>query len=168
MDALEAIYTRKSVRKFESREVPEDAIGKILKAGMSAPSAGNAQPWQFVVIRDRGLLSEIPEICRYAEAAANAPAAILVCGDQKLEKHKDYWIQDCSAVSQNMLLAAHALGLGGVWNGVFPNEDSMEGFRILLKLPKNVMPFSLIAVGYAAEGAMKDRYNKERVHFDEW
>jgi nitroreductase len=166
MEALEAIYTRRSVRRFEDKEVPEALIKKILKAGMSAPSAGNAQPWRFVVITDKKILKELPSVCRFAEAAANAPLAILVSGDQLLEKHKDYWIQDCAAASQNMLLAAHALGLGAVWNGVFPNEDSMEGVRILLKLQKNMMPFSLIVVGYAAEGMHKERYDESRVHFE--
>ena len=168
MEALEAIYTRKSVRKFDEGEVPEEIIKKILKAGMSAPSAGNAQPWQFVVITDKKVLQEIPGISPYAECTAKAPLAILVCGDKLLEKHKDYWVQDCAAASQNMLLAAHALGLGAVWTGVYPMENTMEGFRVLLKLPEHIVPFSLIVIGYPAEGGRKERYSEERVHYGRW
>ncbi|MFH0884262.1 MAG: nitroreductase family protein [Candidatus Micrarchaeota archaeon] len=168
MDALEAIYTRKSVRKFEDKEVPEELVRKILKAGMSAPSAGNAQPWQFIIISERNALAEIPGVSPYAECVAKAPLAILVCGDKKLEKHKDYWVQDCSAASQNMLLAAHALGLGAVWTGAYPMETTMEGFRVLLKIPEHIVPFSLIVIGYPAEGMHKEKYIGERIHYDKW
>jgi nitroreductase len=168
MDALEAIYTRKSVRKFEDKDVPEELIGKILKAGMSAPSAGNAQPWQFIVISERKVLDEIPGVSPYAECTAKAPLAILVCGDKKLEKHKDYWVQDCAAASQNMLLAAHALGLGAVWTGAYPMETTMEGFRVLLKIPEHIVPFSLIVIGYATDGIGKEKYSEDRVHRDRW
>jgi nitroreductase len=168
MDALEAIYTRKSVRKFEDRDIPEELAGKILKAGMSAPSAGNAQPWQFIVISERKMLDKIPDVSPYAECTAKAPLAILVCGDKKLEKHKDYWIQDCAAASQNMLLAAHALGLGAVWTGAYPMENTMEGYRVLLKLPEHIVPFSLVVIGYPAEGGRKERYIEERVHHGKW
>jgi nitroreductase len=168
MDALEAIYTRKSVRKFGDGEVAEDLILKILRAGMSAPSAGNARPWQFIAITERKTLEEIPGISPYAECAAKAPLAILVCGDLELEKHKDYWVQDCAAASQNMLLAAHALGLGAVWTGAYPMENTMAGFRVLLKLPAHVMPFSLIVMGHPAEGTHRDRFDESRVHMEKW
>lgn len=168
MDALEAIYSRKSVRKFEDREVPKDAVEKILKAGMSAPSAGDAQPWQFIVISEKKVLGEIPGVSPYAECTAKAPLAILVCGDKKLEKHKDYWVQDCAAASQNILLAAHALGLGAVWTGAYPMENTMDGFRVLLKLPEHIVPFSLIVIGYPAEAGGKERYDEKRVHHDRW
>jgi len=168
MDALEAIFTRRSVRKFEDREVPDGAVKLILKAGMSAPSAGNARPWQFIVVSDRKKLKEITEVSRYAECAAKAPLVILVCGDRSLEKHKDYWVQDCAAASQNILLAAHALGLGAVWTGAYPMEDTMRGLGILLKLPEHVIPFSLIVIGHPAEGMNNDRYDGGRVHAGEW
>lgn len=168
MDALEAIYTRRSVRKFTKGEVPREEIMKILRAGMSAPSAGDARPWQFIVITDRKTLSEIPGISPYGECAAKAPLAILVCGDLKLEKHKDYWVQDCAAASQNMLLAAHALGLGAVWTGAYPMENTMEGFRVLLSLPKHVMPFSLVVMGHPADEKHGARYNEKRIHYGKW
>jgi nitroreductase len=168
MDTLEAIFTRKSVRRYQDKEVPDDIIEKITHAGMSAPSAGNAQPWHFIIVTDKKTLKTIPEVSKNSEMAKDAPLAILVCGDQKLEKARDYWVQDCSAASMNMLLAAHTLGLGAVWTGVYPMEDVMAGMKILLDLPDNIIPFSLIIIGYPADDHHKDRMKEERVHKNGW
>jgi nitroreductase len=169
MDALEAIHTRRSIRTYQDKPVPDDLIQEVLAAAMSAPSACNAQPWQFVVIRDREILKEIPRINSHAAMAAHAPLAILVCGDLGLEISAGYWVVDCAAAVQNLLLAAHALGLGAVWTGVFPQQDRIESFRGLLKLPQQVVPHSLIAIGYPAEQpAHEDRYRPDRVHPDGW
>jgi nitroreductase len=169
MDTLEAIRTRRSVRKYEGRPVPEEVVQQLLAAAMNAPSARNQQPWQFVVIDDGRILADVAEINPNAPMARNAPLGILVCGDLSLEKSPGYWVVDCAAAVQNMLLAAHALGLGAVWTGVFPREERMEGLRRLFKLPANVIAHSLVIVGHAAEHpSPHDNYRPDRVHRNGW
>jgi len=169
MDIIKAIHSRRSIRKYEDRAVPDESIRQIISAGMSAPSAGNQQPWQFIVIKDKNILDKIPTVHRHASFAKNAPLAILICGDLKFDKHKDFWIQDCSAATQNMLLAIHALGLGAVWTGVYPREDRIEAFRKLLNIPHEVIPFAFIPVGYPAQNLPENnRFNEERIHIDKW
>ncbi len=169
MDTLEAIRTRRSIRKFQDRPVPEELIQKVLAAAMSAPSARNAQPWQFIVITDRELLTEIPQVNPNAPMAAHAAAAILVCGDLSLEKSQGFWPVDCAAAVENLLLAAHALGLGAVWTGIYPRQPRIDGFRRLLGLPENIIPHSLVPLGYPAEQPPgEDRYKAERVRRERW
>jgi nitroreductase len=169
MDTLVAILTRRSIRKYQDKPVPEELLRQILAAAMHAPSARNAQPWQFVLIDDRGLLAEIARINPNARMAARAPVAILICGDLGLEKSPGYWVVDCAAAAENLLLAAHALGLGAVWTGVYPREQRIEGLRRLLDLPANIVPHSLIVLGYPAEQAgRQDRYRADRVHQNRW
>ena len=169
MDTLDAIYTRRSIRKYLDRPVPKELIEKLLAAAMQAPSARNQQPWQFVVLDDRALLAEIAKLMPNAAMAAEAPLAILVCGDLTLEESEGYWVVDCAAAVQNMLLAAHALGLGAVWCGVYPRPQRMEGLRQLIGLPQNVVAHSLVVVGYGAEQVPAViRYRPERVYHNRW
>ena len=169
MDALEAILTRRSIRQFTDQAVSEAVIEDLLRAAMSAPSAGNQQPWQFVVITDRQILDTIPSIHPYSAMLRQAPLAILVCGDEHLETHKGYWVQDCSAATQNLLLAAHARGLGAVWLGIYPRMDRVTGLRKLLGLPEHVIPLALVAIGHPAEHLPPaDRYDATRVHRNRW
>ena len=169
MDALEAIHTRRSIRRYEDRPVPDEVVQKLLAAAMTAPSARNAQPWQFVVIDDRGLLGEIGRAHPNAEMAARAPLGILLCGDLSLELSEGYWPVDCAAAAQNLLLAAHALGLGAVWTGVYPRQQRMDDHRRWHGVPENVMPHSLIVLGYPAEQrTAEDRYRPERVRRNRW
>jgi nitroreductase len=169
MDALEAIHTRRSIRKYEDKPVPEELIRKVIAAAMMAPSARNGQPWQFVVITERKLLAEIPQFHPNASMVAQAPAAILVCGDTTLELSPGYWPIDCAAATENLLLAAHALGLGAVWTGVYPKQPRMDGFRQMLNLPDHVIPHTLIPIGYSAEhAASQDRYREDRVRWNGW
>lgn len=169
MDALEAILTRRSIRTYKQQPVPQELINKVLEAAMSAPSAGNEQPWHFVVIKERQLLDAIPKFHPYAHMLHGAPAAILVCGDERLEKHKGCWVLDCSAATENLLLAAHALGLGAVWVGVHPAPEREGAFRDLLGIPEQVTPFSLVPLGYAETGLPPEkRYNPARVHHERW
>jgi nitroreductase len=137
---------------------------------MSAPSAGNQQPWHFVVINDRMILDRIPEFHPHSLMCREAPVAILVCGDPSLEKHVGYWVQDCAAATENLLVAVHSTGLGGVWIGVYPREDRVIGFRRLLDIPEQVIPFSLIPIGHPAEEKppRPDRYHEARVHKNRW
>lgn len=169
MNTLEAIRTRRSVRVFTGEPVKREILVELVRAAMQAPSAGNQQAWQFVVVDDRQILKRIPEFHPYAQMAETAPAAILVCGDLELEQRKGYWVQDCSAATQNLLLAAHDLGLGAVWTGVYPREDRVKGARKLFGLPEHVVPLSLVFVGYPAEHPQpEDRFREERVHWNHW
>jgi nitroreductase len=169
MDLLEAIHTRRSIRKYQDRPVPQELIKELLAGAMSAPSAGNAQPWHFLVITDSELLDKVPSINPYAAMAKSAPLAILICADLSLEKYPGNWVLDCAAAVQNLLLAAHAGGLGAVWTGIYPDEDRMEGFRQLLSLPENIVAHTLVPLGYPSQqSSREDRYKEERVHFNRW
>lgn len=169
MDAMEAILTRRSIRRYTKDPVPDEVIKDLLEAAMSAPSAGNQQPWHFVVIRERKILDEIPKFHPYSGMLREAPLAILICGDESLERYKGYWVQDCSAATENLLIAVHAKGLGGVWLGVYPLEERIVGLRNLLGIPDTIIPFALVSIGYPAEQKPRaNRYDQSRVHYDKW
>ena len=169
MDTLEAIFTRRSVRDFRHDPLEEEDIRDLLKAGMQAPSAKNEQPWHFILIDDPTLLHAIPEFHPYAEMLRDAPLAILVCSDRKLETKRASWLQDCSAATQNILLAAHTKGLGAVWLGIFPDADRVKGIQVLLSIPDDVRPVSLVALGHPRSiPAPEDRYKEDRVHKNKW
>jgi nitroreductase len=161
--------TRRSIRSYTDEPVGDEATETILRAAMAAPSAGNEQPWHFVLIRDRGAMNRIMEVHPYAAMLAQAPLCIAVLGERPLEKHRGYWVQDTSAATQNILLAAHALGLGAVWLGVHPVAAREAGVKEILCLPEGVECLALIAVGHPAESpAAADRYLPERVHVERW
>ncbi len=163
MDTLEAIHTRRSIRKYTDEPVLPETVKELLSAAMSAPSAVNAQTWVFIVIDDRKLLDEIPTYSPYAAMCRGAPLAILICGDITQEKAPGFWVQDCSAATQNLLLAAHALGLGAVWTGIYPMEDRVEGFRKAFGLPEHVIPLAFVPIGYPAQQpGPQDRYTEEK------
>jgi nitroreductase len=169
MEVMEAILTRRSIRQFEDRPVPDELIEKLLRAAMNAPSARNSQPWYFIVLTNRQLLRQASTVNPYAGMAAKAHLAILVCADTRLEKSPGYWPVDCAAAVENMLLAAHGLGLGAVWTGVWPREERMDGFRRLFNLPEPVIAHSMVVVGYPAEQpSPEDRYQPERVYRNGW
>jgi nitroreductase len=169
MDTLEAILTRRSVRTYTDEPVTERNIQTMLRAAMNAPSAGNQRPWHFVVINKRDILAAIPDFHPYSSMLLQAPLAILVCGDPRVERSEGFWVQDCAAATQNLLLAARALDLGAVWLGVHPREEREKGLRDLLKLPRCIVPFALVAIGHTAVEQMQiDRYNEERVHYNSW
>ncbi len=169
MEKMNAIFSRRSIRKYLPKPVTRDLIENVLKAGMNAPSAGDEQPWHFVIVDKHDLLEKISTIHPYAKMLKDAPAAIIVCGDQNILKFKDLWIQDCSAASENMLLAAHDLGLGAVWIGVYPVENLVKEVRSILNIPQNVVPFSIIGMGYPAEEkSSRFRYDTSRIHNNAW
>ncbi|MFV0422894.1 nitroreductase family protein [Oleidesulfovibrio sp.] len=169
MELMKAIEERRSVRKFTDEAVTEEQITVLLRAAMAAPSAGNAQPWQFVVVDDRNVLEKVPALHPYAGMAAKAPLAILVCGDLSAEKYPGFWVQDCSAAIQNMLLAAVDQGLGAVWTGIYPDETRVKNFVGLVGLPESVKPLALVVVGVPDQktGA-KDRFDAAKVHRNHW
>jgi len=166
---IDAILKRRSIRKYSGKTVDKSGIHLLLKAGMYAPSARNEQPWHFIVIDDRGLLKRIREVHPYASMLSDAALAILVCGDENLELSKGYWPVDCSAATQNILLAAHALGLGAVWLGVYPRQERQSAINKIFELPSHVQPFSLISIGHPAEEkAIPDRFKEDRIRWNEW
>ena len=169
MDILEAIRARRSIRKFTDEDVSDAQLKNILEAAMMAPSAGNAQPWQFIVIRRKEHLAKVSKVHPYVGMAAKAPLAILVCGDLSLEKFNGFWVQDCAAATQNLLLACHGLGLGAVWTGVHPLQERETAFRELLNLPETVVPLALVVVGHPDQrlGA-SSRYKEDRIHHEGW
>lgn len=157
--AIENIMTRASVRSFTDQIVEEEKIEILLRAAMAAPTAMNKQPWHFVVVTDTSKLSEI--------AQYPSPLAIVVCGDinKTLPGHgKEFWITDASLASQNILLAAHAVGLGGVWTAVFPNPDRTQKVREALGLPENLLPLNTLIIGYPTETPQpKDKWKPENI-----
>lgn len=169
MDALEAIQTRRSIRRYKAQPVPEELITHLLEAAVAAPSAGNQQPWQFLIVDDRELLDGLQTTSPYAAMLKEAPLAILVCGDLQREKYKGFWVQDCVAATMNILIAARALGLGSCWTGLHPMEDRTEAVRRLLNLPSSIIPLNIIALGYPNEERPQPmRLDPARVHRNHW
>ena len=169
MDALDAIRTRRSIRLFHPTPVPPELLHSLLEVACLAPSAGNQQPWQFLVLDDSALLRKVPLFHPSAKMLLTAPLVVLVCGDLSREKYKGYWMIDCAAATENLLLAAHAMGLGGCWLGIYPREDRMEGIRKLIVLPPSIVPFALVALGYPAEKKPPEhRFSDDRVHHNTW
>ncbi len=163
------ILDRRSVRRYTAQDVEEKDVRRILEAAMAAPSAGNERPWHFVVIHDRRLLDGIMEVHPYAQMLRQSPVAILVCGDRTLEKYPGFWVQDCSAAVQNMLIMAVQLDLGAVWLGLYPIEERVQGLRRVLGLPEHIIPFALVPFGHPDEERRQlDRYEEKRVHQDGW
>ena len=169
MDAIKAILTRRSIRTYQKTPLTEEILTTLLKAAMSAPSAGNEQPWHFIIITDTKTINKIPSFHTHAAMLKNTPTALLICGDTHLDKHAGMWIQDCAGSTENILIAAQALHLGSVWLGVFPREERITGLRNLLNIPDHIIPFALVAIGYPAEEKpAANRYNKERIHYNTW
>lgn len=169
MDPIEAILTRRSIRAYTDEPIAESDIDTILHAAMAAPSAGNQQPWRFVVTTDRERLTQWAETTPYGSMLLKAPLAIAVCADTRDLRHPTMWQQDCSAAVQNALLAIHALGLGAVWLGFWPKMERVEPLRSTLGLPAGVEPLCVLAVGHPAEAKPSaDRYRADRVHRDRW
>lgn len=170
MDVLKAIKIRRSVRAYESRPVPDTALNTILEAAMMAPSAANEQPWEFVIIHDKNILTKVGEINQYASYAKKAPLAILVCLNENKEKIKGMGIIDVSMCAQNLMLAARGLGIGSVFTGIYPEKDRIEKFQKLAALPAGVIPIGLIVLGYPEIPGehTADRFNQAAIHNDKW
>lgn len=162
------ILSRRSVRRFADSPISSMQISAILHAAMSAPSGVNKQPWEFIVVQNPVLLTALADALPYAKMAADAPCAIITCGnrDRFLEgADENLWEQDLSAASENILLAAHALGLGGVWTCLYPHQERIDPVMQILDLPGNFIPFNLIPVGYpASDHAPIDKWHPDRVH----
>ena len=169
MDLFEAIRTRRSIRSFTDEPVSQEDMDRMLEAAMCAPSANNRQLWHFVVIRDREMLRKVAEVQPYAKMAAGAAAAVIICADLNEEKTPGFWVQDCSAATQNFMLAARALNIGTVWCGLHPIEDRARPFREIFHMPENIRPLSLIVLGHTdQEFKAQERFRAERVHNEDW
>lgn len=167
MEAIKAIHGRRSIRKYSDQSVSKELLLVLLEAAMAAPSACNQQAWQFYIVQTPETLAQISKLHPYAAMVAHAAAAIVICGDLELEKCAGYWIQDCSAATQNILLAAHASGLGAVWLGVTPRVERVAAIQRLLDMPIAHVPLAIVSIGYPAEEkAAQQRFKPERVHWD--
>jgi nitroreductase len=166
-DFLDVIYRRRSIRKFTEAPIDEDLITDLLKAGMAGPSAMNSQPWEFIAITDPEVLKKFRSSLMFAKQ--NYTAMICVCGSPRVQKNKAgsrFWVQDCSAATENILLAATALGLGSVWIGVYPVTIYTRQVRSILNIPEDVTPLGLIGLGYPAETKeSRTQYEESRVHW---
>ena len=167
---LDNIATRTSVRDYEARPVEKEKIEKMLRAAMAAPTAMNKQPWHFVVVDQRNVLDALAGANPYAKMLKKAPLAIVVCGntDKMIEGGgRDFWIQDASAATENLLLAAHAMGLGAVWTGAYPSEERCISISKVLSLSDNLIPLNMIVVGYPAEHPQpKQKFKEENVSYN--
>ncbi len=169
MELIEGIFTRRSIRRYKEIKLSDEQIQTLLKAGMQAPSAMNCQPWHFMVIKEKEKLQAIMRIHAYAQMLKEAALAILVMVDTDLEHDSGYGIVDCGAATQNILLAAHGMGLGAVWIGIHPREARKKALKELFHLPDQVQPYALVSVGYPAEiKPVIDRFTSEKVHYEEW
>lgn len=166
-DLLEVMYTRRSVREFSDAEVDADQVEAMIKAAMAAPSAQNLRPWHFVVVRKRKLLEELAQVHKYAYMLDKAALGIVVCGDQQVSEQ--HWVEDTCAATQNLLLAATALGLGGVWISLYPKKKHQKQVRELLHIPEHIGVLCVVAVGHPAEKKkIKTEFDEGRVHQERW
>jgi nitroreductase len=166
---LETLYSRRSVRSFEDRPLEPEVIENLLRAAMCAPSACNSQPWEFIVVTEAEMLAKLRSVMRFANY--NAPCAVVVCGSLRVANKsaaKDFWVQDCSAAMENLLVAAAGLGLGGVWIGSHPLPSNDARVRPLFNLPEDVFALGIAMLGYPAPGAVpqpRTQYDPHRVHW---
>ncbi len=169
MDIFNAIMTRRSIRKFTDTHISEAHVETILKAAMAAPSAGNAQPWRFIVVRDKERFAGIAARHEYAQMAKEASVCIAVCADTTSEKYAGFWQQDCSAAIQNMMLAARGLGIGTVWTGVHPVAEREAAFKDFFALPKEIEILGIIVCGYPDQPFKeRDTFDTNKVFYETW
>jgi nitroreductase len=163
---IDGIMSRRSIRQFTGESIKEEDLNTIIKAGMAAPSAKNIQPWDFIIVTDRTILNNLCEALPYAKMLEKAGIAIIVCGDSKEEN----WVVDCAAATENILLAAHALGYGAVWTAVYKYESRIEPVRKECKIPKDMIPLNVIPIGVLVEKNNKplDKYKESKIHRNVW
>ncbi len=169
MDIFDAIFTRRSIRKFTDTPISDAHIERILQAAMAAPSAHNKQPWKFIIVRDKERFAGIAERNQYAQMALHASVCIAVCADTRPEDSRIFWQQDCAAAIQNMLLAARGLGIGSVWTGIYPNEERAQAFSEFFALPQGVIPIGIVVCGYPDQPfKTRDTYDTGKIFYEKW
>jgi nitroreductase len=166
---MESIMRRRSIRKFSRDPIPQDTVNRLLDAADAAPCAKGLRSWHFIVIDDRSILDKVPKMHPYSKMILEAPMAILVCGDSSIESVEGYWVQNCSAATENILIAAASMDLGSVWLGVYPREQRIKGVKDLIPLPDHIIPFSLIVLGRPNETkSPHGAHDSSRVHWNQW
>jgi nitroreductase len=167
---LETIFNRRSIRKYTDQPVEPEKLDLLLQAAMSAPTAMNCKPWEFIIVTDQQKLSQFRK--RLIFGNRNAPAAIVICGNPSLSLNpvaRLFWVQDCSLAGENILIAATGLGLGTVWVGVHPVSEFVHVVRQIVGLPKHITPLGLIYIGYPAEQKpARTQYLANRIHLDQY
>lgn len=171
-DTLKTIHSRKSVRHYLEKQVTKDQLMTLVKAGMTAPTAGDKRPWSFIVVEDRKTLNSLADIMQFGKMLKSASAAILVCGNPEKSfpgEMSAYWIQDCSAATENILLAVESIGLGAVWLGVYPGEARIKQVQKILGIPEKEIPLNIISIGYPkGDEKPKDKFNEKQIHWNTW
>ncbi|MCM1138206.1 MAG: nitroreductase family protein [Muribaculum sp.] len=171
-DIIDCIMSRASVRDYSDREISQQTLDTLLRAGMAAPTAMNKQPWQFIVIDNPDILSEIADALGHGDPVRKCKTAIVACGDLNLAIPGDgqqFWVQDVSAASENILLAAHAMGLGAVWCGIYPIKERVNAISEILEIPNQIIPLNIIAIGYPASPVQpKDKWDEDKIHRNVW
>jgi nitroreductase len=164
---LDLMYSRQRVRDFSDAPVSDGQVEAMLKAAMAAPSVQDRRPWHFVVVRQRKMLDKLSKVHKYAYMLEKAPLAVAICGDQKVSEK--YWVEDGCVATQNLLLAAKVLGLGGVWISLYPKKKPQRAVRDLLDIPDHVGVLCILALGYPAKKEqVSTKYDPKRVHEEEW
>ncbi len=170
--AITNIMTRVSVRQFTGEKITQAQVDTLLRAAMAAPSAINKQPWAFFVVTDQALIDRLGEALPYSRCQNGAACAIIPCGDlsKAIEgAGRDFWINDVSAATENLLLAAHAMGLGAVWTGLHPDMERVKMVQEMLGMPEHIIPLCVVPVGVPAEQpAIKEKYNEANIHYNQW
>lgn len=166
-ELIKMIFARRSIRRYTDESISEKDIKTILEAAMAAPSASNRKPWHFIVVTERQILDNLARVHPYGKMLFEAPLCIAVCGDTTISQR--YWVQDCSAAAENLLLAAASLGLGAVWLGVHPRKSRVGPIKKVLKIPETIVPLNLIPIGHPAEEKEpRTQYDELRVHCEQW
>jgi nitroreductase len=166
-ELVRTIFSRRSIRKYTTEPVSKKDIRTLLEAAMAAPSASNRKPWHYVVVTDRGMLDALAEAHAHGKMLFQATLCIAVCGDPSITER--FWEQDCSAATENLLLAVTALGLGAVWLGVHPRPERVSAVREVLNIPEPVVPLNLISIGHPAEEKdPRTQYDEAKVHYEGW
>lgn len=166
---METIMTRRSIRRYTDEKITKEEIEKLMRAAMAAPSAKNGQPWEFIIVQDEEKIEKMSHLTPYARPLRHAPLGIVVCGNLKVNDILEYCIIDASAATENLLLQAHHMGLGAVWIGMYPKPANFEKFNEIFHLPEHIQPLWMIALGHPGEeGIIRDKYNIEKIHYEDW
>ncbi len=169
MEILNGILTRRSIRKYTGETIPREKAEELIRYGMYAPSARNKQPWHFILLNDKTTFKKIQEFQPYTKMLEDAQWGIVVCGDDQLAHTPEYWPVDCAAATENILLAAHGMGYGAVWLGIYPRPERVSAMKDLLGLPPHIHAFSIISVGYPDQQFLQpERFHPEKIHFNKW
>lgn len=166
---MNSIFRRRSIRKYEEKEITDQEIELLLRSGMAAPSAHNKQPWEFIVTKKRNILNKVANIHPYAKMLNKAPLGIVVCANSEKQNVEGFFVQDCAAAIQNILVQGQDMGLGSVWIGIYPYKELMDMIKEIFLIPDNIVPIAMISIGYPAEEKHEiTRYKKELVHVDKY